>query len=99
MAYTYTRTYTRPNLDVNFFKPEPAIPEYTRATFSSGVTPRLITQSLALSEDKYTLTRTMVFTDQAGFEAWEADPVIVANNQLLNAFNATNGIVDTIVTG
>ncbi len=99
MAYTYKRIYTRPNLGVNFFKPDPAIPEYVRATFSNCVPPKLISQSLAISEDTYTLTRTMVFTDQAAFEAWNTDPVIVANNQLLDTFNAENGIIDTIVVG
>jgi len=99
MAYIYKRTYTRPNLDVNFFKPDPAIPAYTKTKFIDVIPPKLATQSLAISEDTYTLTREMVFADQAAFEEWNTDPVIVANNELLIAFNAQNGIVDTIVSG
>lgn len=99
MSYTYKRTYTRPNLGVSFFKPDQAVVEYTKATFIDCVPPKLVTQSLGVSPDALVLTRTSVFIDEAAFNAWNTDPVIVANNQLLVAHNTQNNIIDTIVTG
>lgn len=99
MSYIYQRTYTRPNLGVSFYKPDPSVPAYTKTKFIDVTPPKLVTQSLSISADTYTLTRTMEFTDQAAFNEWNTDPVIVANNQLLIAFNAQNGIIDTVVSG
>jgi len=97
MSVIKTRTQTRPNVNVAFFKPSATVIEHVRDTFGLSIPPLMTKSTTEITPDRLTITQTMEFVNEGAVAAWQADAQVVANDAAMAAYNAANGITATLV--
>jgi hypothetical protein len=93
MAYKTIRTHTRPNIYVPFFLFNEEIRNYTDQTYNQ--TGKRVSVNTTLSEDELQQVTTSVWIDEAAFNEFLADPVIIRHTDLVQDYNKSFEIVST----
>jgi superfamily I DNA/RNA helicase len=95
MSYQVTNTFIRPNTSVNFHIaniPDSYI-QYIVQNYKN--TNKIVNISTDLSADSLTLTATWLWSNQAEFNAYTQDSVVVQHRSERDAWNTANGITMT----
>ena len=91
MAYKTIRTYTRPNIYVPFFIFNEEIRNYTDTTYNQ--TGKRISVNTTVSDNELQQITTSVWLDEATFNEFLADPVIVRHTDRVQEYNRSFEIV------
>lgn len=89
MAYKITTSWTRPSLDVNFFKAPAGLKQLNVPYLQSGD----LIMEFELSTDGKMLTQTSTFKTKEVLDAFVADTARIAYMQERTNYNDANGIV------
>jgi hypothetical protein len=95
MSYTIVDIYTRPSTDIAFFSNWSDLQSYVNTTYI--LTGKLLSTEIAFSNDQDVQTITRTFVDQAAYDQWHTDPVMVAGIVGLRDYNQANGITHVLV--
>jgi hypothetical protein len=96
MAYQVTKTYTRPNNTVRLFDSYTDASNALLETFRSQS--KLVSNTSAWSDNRLQYTSTHVWSSQAAYEEFTAQPAAVAVFAARDAHCSANGITCTITT-
>lgn len=91
MAYQTIRTHTRPNTDEPFFFFTEQIRDYFKNTYDQ--TGKRTSYTVTKSPDDLQQIVTSIWVDEAAFNEYLSDPVIMANDAELVKYNTEFGIV------
>jgi len=95
MSYTIVDIYTRPSTDIAFFSNWSDLQSHVETTYLA--TGKLLSTEIASSSDQLTKTITRTFVDQAAYDQWHTDPVMVAGIVGPKEYNNANGITHVLV--
>ena len=90
------RVFTRPNTEVAFYQVTTAFRDHFKSAYKDSG--KVLSNTVTVSEDRLKLVISTMWTDEATWNAYRADPVCVEHFTVRNAYNATNNIADERVT-
>lgn len=93
---TVTRKFVRSDLSVPFFVGDKTTVNNHISNNYQGAQPKVLNQTLTLSNDLLTLTLIVTFVDQASKDQFNADSVIEAYRNARSQYNEFNSITESV---
>jgi len=93
-TYNYTRTATRPSLQVSFYSQSPEVTEHIKVTYKDTLKLNVV---IEMSPDNLVETRTYQWSSMDDWLIFMADPVIQNYLMERDSYNASFGIVSAKV--